>query len=92
MTTHKLLGAFVCTQLVLDRHTRQEIRHSRDARHSTFGGDRREPDVIQRTDDGFARDVTRTAPDGPSHTCVVDFSCDKDARKCVKQVEVGKEL
>jgi hypothetical protein len=47
--------------------------------------------VIQRTDDGFARDVTRTTADGATHTRFVDESCDKDAEKCVEQVEIGRE-
>jgi hypothetical protein len=51
-----------------------------------------EIDVIQRTDDGDSRDVTRTTPDGATHTGAVDFSCDKDAAKCVEQVEVGRAL
>ena len=49
------------------------------------------PDVIQRTEDGFARDTTHTTPNGDTHTRSVDVSCDKDARKCVKQVEVGQQ-
>jgi hypothetical protein len=65
---------------------------SRDSSYSTFDGRTGEKtDVIQRTEDGYSRDVTRTAPDGSTHTRAVDFSCDKDAKKCVKQVEVGTE-
>jgi hypothetical protein len=32
-----------------------------------------------------------TLPDGETHTRAVDVSCDEDARKCVKQVEVGQQ-
>jgi hypothetical protein len=65
---------------------------TREANYTTFDG--REgamSDVIQRTNDGFARDTARTLPNGTTHTRAVDVSCDKDAAKCVKQVEVGKE-
>ena len=65
---------------------------TREANYTTFDG--REgsmTDVIQRTEDGFTRDTTRTLPNGTTHTRAVDVSCDKDAAKCVKQVEVGKE-
>lgn len=55
------------------------------------GAEGAKSDVIQRTDGGFARDTTRTSPGGPTHTRSVDVSCDKDAGKCVKQVEVGQE-
>ena len=48
-------------------------------------------DVVQRTDDGYTRDTTRTLPNGTTQTRNVDVSCDKDAAKCVKQVEVGKQ-
>jgi hypothetical protein len=47
--------------------------------------------VIQRTDDGFTRDTTRTLPNCEMHTRVVDVSCEKDVGKCVKQVEVGQQ-
>jgi len=65
---------------------------TREANYTTFDG--REgsmSDVIQRTEDGFTRDTARTLPNGATHTRAVDVSCDKDAAKCVKQVEVGKE-
>jgi hypothetical protein len=48
-------------------------------------------DVIQRTEDGFARATTGTLPSGEPHTYSVDVSCGKDVGKCVKQVEVGKQ-
>ena len=65
---------------------------TREANYTTFDG--REgsmSDVIQRTEDGYTRDTSRTLPNGTTHTRDVDVSCDKDAAKCVKQVEVGKE-
>ena len=65
---------------------------TRAANYTTFDG--REgsmTDVIQRTDDGYTRDTARTLPNGTTHTRDVIVSCDKDAAKCVKQVEVGKE-
>jgi hypothetical protein len=65
---------------------------TREANYTTFDG--REgsmSDVIQRTDDGYTRDTARTTPNGTTHTRNVDVSCDKDAGKCVKQVEVGKQ-
>jgi hypothetical protein len=65
---------------------------TRESNYTTFDG--REgagSDVIQRTDDGYSRDSARTPPDGETHTRAVDVSCDKDARKCVKQVEVGQQ-
>jgi hypothetical protein len=34
---------------------------------------------------------TRTLPDGTTQTRNVEVSCDKDAARCVKQVEVGKQ-
>ncbi len=65
---------------------------TREANYTTLDG--REgsmTDVIQRTDDGYTRDTARTLPNGTTHTRDVDVSCDKDAAKCVKQVEVGRE-
>jgi len=48
--------------------------------------------VIQRTEDGYTRDTTRTLPGGETHTRSVDVSCEKDAtRHCVKQVETGQQ-
>ncbi len=47
-------------------------------------------DVIQRTDDGFIRDTSRTLPNGELHTQIVDVSCEKDVGKCVKQVTVDQ--
>jgi len=47
-------------------------------------------DVIQRTDDRYTRDTARTLPNGEMHTRAVDVSCDKEARKCIQQVEVGQ--
>lgn len=65
---------------------------TREANYSTFDGRTgSKSDVIQRTEDGYSRDTSRTTPDGTTHTRSVDVSCDKDAGKCVKQVEVGKE-
>lgn len=65
---------------------------ARESNYTTFDGrEGSKSDVIQRTDEGFVRDVTRTTPDGATHTRSVDVSCDKDARKCVKQVETGTE-
>jgi hypothetical protein len=56
------------------------------------GRNRSNTHVIQRTDAGYSRDTARTTPVGSTHTRAVDVSCDKDAGKCVKQVEVGKDL
>ena len=65
---------------------------TREANYSTFDGRKGSmTDVIQRTDDGYSRDTSRTTPNGTTHTRAVDVSCDKDAGKCVKQVETGKE-
>lgn len=64
---------------------------TREANYSTFDGRQgAKSDVIQRTEDGFSRDTARTLPNGDTHTRSVDVSCDKDAGKCVKQVEVGQ--
>lgn len=65
---------------------------SRESNYTTF--DRREggkSDVIQRTEDGFSRDTTRTLPNGETHTRSVDVSCEKDVGKCVRQVEVDQQ-
>ena len=65
---------------------------TREANYTKFDGRQGSmTDVIQRTEDGFTRDTARTLPNGTTHTRAVDVSCDKDAAKCVKQVEVGKE-
>jgi len=66
---------------------------TRSANYTTFdGGSGSMSDVIQRTDDGFTRDTTRTLPDGETHTRSVAVSCEKDAtRHCVKQVETGQQ-
>jgi hypothetical protein len=66
---------------------------ARESNYTTFDGrDGSKSDVIQRTDDGYTRDVTRTTPDGATHTRSVDVSCNKNKPSvCVKQVEVGKE-
>ena len=65
---------------------------TRAANYSTFDGrNGARSDVIQRTDDGYSRDTTRTTPAGATHTRSVDVSCDKDAGKCIKQVETGQQ-
>lgn len=65
---------------------------TRESNYTTFDGRTgSKSDVTQRTDDGYTRDVTRTAPNGTTTTRSVDVSCDQDAKKCVKQVEVGKQ-
>jgi hypothetical protein len=65
---------------------------TRAANYTTFDGRTgSKSDVIQRTDDGYSRDTTRTTPNGATHTRSVDVSCDKDAGKCVKQVETGQQ-
>jgi hypothetical protein len=46
--------------------------------------------VIQRTEDGYSRATSRTLPNGETHTRAVDVSCDQDAGKCIKQVEIDK--
>ena len=72
--------------------TRTEGGFTREANYTTLEG--REgsmSDVIQRTEEGFTRDTVRTAPDGRTHTRTVEVACDKDASKCVKQVEVGQK-
>ena len=64
---------------------------TRDASYTTIDGRTgTKSDVVQRTDDGYTRNTTRTLPSGETHTREVDVSCDKDAGKCVKQVEVDK--
>jgi hypothetical protein len=64
---------------------------TRDASYTTTGGRTgSKSDVIQRTDDGYTRNTTRTLPNGATHSRDVDVSCDKDAGKCVKQVELDK--
>jgi len=47
--------------------------------------------VIQRTEDGTARDTVRTLPHGEAHIRDVDISCAKDADKSVRQVEVDQQ-
>ena len=65
---------------------------NRQANYSTFDGrEGSKSDVIQRTDDGYSRDITRTTPNGETHTRAVDVSCDRGAGKCVKQVDVGQQ-
>lgn len=65
---------------------------TREANYTTFDGRQGSmSDVIQRTEDGYTRDTARTLPNGTTHTRNVDVSCDKDAAKCVKQVEAGKQ-
>jgi hypothetical protein len=65
---------------------------TREANYSTPDGRSGSmSDVIQRTEDGYSRDTTRTTPDGESHTRSVDVSCEKDAKKCVRQVDVGQQ-
>jgi hypothetical protein len=65
---------------------------TREANYTTFDGRTgSKSDVIQRTDDGYSRDTTRTTPNGTTHTRSVDVSCDESAGKCVKQVETGKQ-
>jgi hypothetical protein len=65
---------------------------TREANYTTFDGRTGSmSDVIQRTDDGYSRDTTRTTPNGTTHTRSVDVSCENDANKCVKQVETGNE-
>jgi hypothetical protein len=64
---------------------------TRDAEYTTFDGRTgSKADVVQRTDDGYTRNTARTLPSGEVHTRDVDVSCDKDAGKCVKQVEVDR--
>ncbi|HEY6124703.1 MAG TPA: hypothetical protein VIV63_08635, partial [Steroidobacteraceae bacterium] len=64
---------------------------TRESNYTTFDGrEGSKSDVVQRTDDGYTRDTVRTMPSGETQTRAVDVSCDKDAGKCVKQVEVNK--
>ena len=64
---------------------------TRTTDYTTFnGGQGSKSDVIQRTDEGFARDTTRNLPNGETHTRSVDASCD-GVGKCVKQVEVDQK-
>lgn len=64
---------------------------ARESNYQTFdGGEGSKSGVIQCTEDGFARDSTRTQPDGETHTRAVEVSCEKDVGKCVKQVEVDQ--
>jgi len=65
---------------------------TREANYTTFDGRTGSmSDVIQRTDDGYTRNTLRTLPNGETHTRDVEVSCDKDARNCVKQVEVDQQ-
>jgi hypothetical protein len=65
---------------------------TRESNYTTFDGrSGSKSDTVQRTDDGYTRDTSRTLPNGETHTRAVDVSCDKDAGKCVKQVEVDKQ-
>jgi hypothetical protein len=65
---------------------------TRESNYTTFDGrEGSKSDVIQRTEEGFSRDTTRTLPNGETHTRSVDVSCDHDAGKCVKQVEVDQQ-
>jgi len=43
----------------------------------------------RRTDDGYARDVTRTLPDGQVNQRSIDVSCDPAATSCTKTVTGG---
>lgn len=73
-------------------HDREAGTTTRSANYTTFDGrSGSKSDVIQRTDDGYARDTSRTLPNGETHTRDVDVSCDQDARSCVKQVEVDRQ-
>jgi hypothetical protein len=65
---------------------------TRDATYTTFDGrSGARSDVIERTDDGFTRNTSRTLPNGETHTRDVEVSCNPDAGKCVKEVEVDKQ-
>jgi hypothetical protein len=65
---------------------------TRESNYTTFDGrEGSKSDVIQRTEDGFSRDTTRTLPNGETHTRTVDVSCEKDVGKCVRQVEVDQQ-
>lgn len=65
---------------------------SREANYTTFDGRTgSRTDELQRTDDGYARESTRTTPEGVTATRSVDVSCDKESKSCVKQVEVSRE-
>jgi hypothetical protein len=65
---------------------------AREANYSTAGGRSGSgSDVIQRTEVGYSRNTPHTTPDGATHTRDVDVSCDKDAQKCVRQVDVGQQ-
>jgi hypothetical protein len=65
---------------------------TREASYTTFDGKTGSmSDVIQRTDDGYTRDTTRVLPNGETHTRNVDVSCNPDAGKCVKEVEVDRQ-
>jgi len=72
--------------------TKTESGYTRATNYSTADGRTgSKPDVIQRTEDGYSRNTTHTTPDGATHTRDVDVSCDKDAKKCVRQVDVGQQ-
>jgi hypothetical protein len=65
---------------------------TRDSNYTTFDGRSGSmSDTVQRTDDGYTRDTARTLPNGETHTRSVEVSCEKDAGKCVKRVEVDKQ-
>lgn len=65
---------------------------TRETNYTTFDGkEGSKTDVIQRTDDGYTRDTTRTLPNGATHTRNVEVSCNPDAGKCVKEVEVDRQ-
>jgi hypothetical protein len=64
---------------------------ARTTDYPTFNGAQgSKSDVIQRTDEGFARETTRNLPNGETHTRGVDASCNGEG-KCVKQVEVDQQ-
>lgn len=65
---------------------------TRDSNYTTFDGRSGSvSDVVERTDDGYTRDTTRTLPNGETHTRNVEVSCDEAAGKCVRQVEVDQQ-
>jgi hypothetical protein len=84
-------GDVASRNLVVSRDA-QTGTATRSSSYATFDGrEGTKSDVIQRTEDGYTRDTTRTLPNGETHTRNADVSCDKDAGNCVKQVEVDQQ-
>lgn len=70
---------------------REAGTHSVSIDRTGFDGKTSSVDSVrQRTDDGFTKETTVTHKNGDVTTRSVDLSCDKDAKSCVKTVEVDR--